>query len=154
LVFILIVLGGLNYWSDWGKQEQVNPEEKIEVSYEFLGTVQDVKDNKVYAKGYFVVQGQTNPPPNALNKNQVTIQITENTKFVRTVLTTPDPASLPPDKTFSFKDMNPVDEVGNLAILVKDKERSDITITVTASENINEQTVFTAEQISYRILAL
>lgn len=150
-LIILAVLLGVLFWQELDKKE-VN-QKNLEISYEFIGQVSEIKDNTITAKGYFVIEGQINPPENALNKNQAIIRVNQNTKFKKTTVSYPDPESLSEGETFSFKDMNPKEELVGLETLVKDKENSDILITVKAQENIVNRLEFQASEISYSILA-
>lgn len=144
LIAIMVVVVGTFFVWNW--KFRVSADAK-----EFIGKVEKIENNTIYAQGTFVVPDK----PEFSNSDQirsVKILTSPETKFLKTLVFLPSEAEL--KKTggyFDGKKLKRENREVSLETMSKELERRDIVVQIKANENIFRKPKFLAAEVGYTV---
>ncbi len=130
-----MLIGG---WAYWQSRPKVS-------AHEFVGQVSKVEGSQVYAKGNFILDKNKNL--DLALKKEVVIQVSDKTKFVKTLNYLPGPKDLGPNGSFDFNKLKKEIVAGQLSDLTDNV--SGLTIHAKSDINIYNKSKFTASEVDY-----
>ena len=146
LIILLIVIGAISAGYFGWEYLKSRP-----VSNEFVGPVEKIEDNIIFAKGNFIVEGHNEFLGQDKSK-EVKITVASGTKIIRTLLEPPTEEQLGPGGIFYPEDLKRDVKEVDLSALNSDLQKISITIKVKSNKNILNKDVIEASEISYTLM--
>jgi hypothetical protein len=146
LIAALVILLGASFWFML-TQERVK-------AYEFVGDVEKIEGSEILMEGLFVVEGRPDLASDK-NRNQATVVLNQDTKYMKEVIMLPKPSDLEsPDATFKVDDLKKETIQVTLEQLRQDLELEPVGVRVKSDKNIYGKRKFQASEIFYKAAVL